>query len=83
MDLQINGGLFGDYHPNPTSETGHELMVRIIPGELGQEAADQRDYLVGSLMRGAPFESSVLEQLPDLGQTEYLASIVLIGPVDG
>lgn len=82
MEFMLTGGLFGDYDPDPVSPDGARLTVRTFSGALGEEPLDQIEYLVGSSRLGpmAMWEQRIIDELPGVGATEYLAAIAFEHP---
>ena len=82
MEVMLIGGYFGDYDPDPRSPDGHELVLRTFSGRLGRESPDQRSYLVGSSRLGpmVGWEDQIVDLLPNLRASEYLAAIAFEHP---
>lgn len=82
IDFALNGGLFGEYNPEPIGPNGETVLFGLIPGDLGQEPPDQIEYHLGSSPRIAlapGWEQLIVELLPDLSTSESLVAVAIAG----
>ena len=82
LDLLLNGGLFGEYNPEPAGPNGETVLFGLVPGDLGQESPDQIQYFLGSSPRVTllpAWEQLVIDLLPELSESESLVTVAIFG----